>query len=151
MKYVDLGSVLINEKAFYRPITLISKPLLLPLFAHLRHSIGFPRVPYGEAVYTEKGMRIRDGSDPREPVCCYKYPFLGQLFFGSIFAIIEYPKFVHPNLNGDTFSMERLYLFPSLIMGLFSITDDYDAKNYPYSNMMFNHPDPNIEVRFRFR
>jgi hypothetical protein len=135
MKYVNLGSVLINEKAFYRPIILISIPSVLSIFVHLWHSIGFPRVHYGEAIYTGKGMRIPDGPDPREPVCCYKYPFLGQIFFGSIFAIIEYPEFVHP----------------SLIMGLFSVIDDYDAKNYPYSNMMFNHPDPNIEVRSRFR
>ena len=54
----------------------------------------------------------------------YDYPYFGWLFLGSIFRIINYPDSTNPT-PGNVNSIELIWLFPRVTMGLLAVVDTF--------------------------
>ena len=122
---MDLVFRFTTKNSSYKQSLLVIIPLALSAFTHLWNPIGFPGVHYDEAIYTERAVRLLEGLGPQDPVWRYDHPFFGQILFGSILAVIGYPDSVHPEPSGDNSSVERLYLIPRVIMGVFAVIDTF--------------------------
>jgi hypothetical protein len=83
---------------------------------------GFPEIFYDEGVYLRRAMHVLSGHGPQESVY-YDHPYFGQLFLAGIFYAIGYPDSLHT--TPDVQSIEKLYLVPRLIMGLFAVFDTF--------------------------
>jgi 4-amino-4-deoxy-L-arabinose transferase-like glycosyltransferase len=82
-------------------------------------------------------MHVLYGNGPRESAF-YDHPYWGQLFLAGIFWLVGYPNSLHP-LN-DVHSIEMLYLFPRVLMGIFAVIDTflvYKISEYKYRSVVF--------------
>ena len=78
-------------------------------------------------------MHVLNGTGPQESAF-YDHPYWGQLFLAGIFWLVGYPNSLHP-LN-DVHSIEMLYLFPRVLMGIFAVIDTflvYKISEYKYN------------------
>lgn len=109
----------VRVKQFY----LLLIPLLLSSFTHLWNPVGFPDLFYDEGVYMRRAMHVLEGLGPQEFNNYYDHPFFGQLFLAGIFKLTNYPDSVEPSVS--IHSIESLYLFPRVIMGILAIIDTF--------------------------
>ena len=63
------------------------------------------------AVRTMEGLGFFEGS-------FHEAPYFGWLFLAGIFSLIGYPNSLGPIVDGNTYSIEMIYLVPRIIMGL---------------------------------
>ena len=67
---------------------------------------------------------MSDGLGPKEDAARYDHPYFGWLFLGSIFSIINYPDSANPT-PGNVHSIEMVWLFPRVIMGILAVIDTF--------------------------
>jgi tetratricopeptide (TPR) repeat protein len=105
-------------------IFLLIIPCILTAFTHLWNPIGFPNGPNNdEGIYIRRAMHVLSGQGPQES-SLYDHPYFGQLFLGSILALIGYPNSLNPSV-GNVHSIEMLYLVPKIFMGILAVTDTF--------------------------
>jgi hypothetical protein len=119
-----------------KSIILLTIPLILSAFTHLWNPIGFPSVHVDETVYIGRAIRVLEGESPQESVnrddkpptceyCRYDHPYFGQLFLAGIFRVIGYPDSLNPTDNGNSNSIEKLYVIPRILTGLLAVADTF--------------------------
>jgi hypothetical protein len=96
----------------------------LVAFTHLWNPIGFPFIHPDEGYYVGRSIYVSDGLGPKEDAAGYDHPYFGWLFLGSIFKVINYPDSANPT-TGDVNSIELIWLFPRVTMGLLAIVDTF--------------------------
>ena len=114
------------------PIIMIVIPLSLSAFTHLWNPIGFPYIHGDESHYLRRTMHTLQGLGPQESKTefnrPYDHPYFGQLFMGGIFGAIGYPHFIDisdSSLEGLRWSIEQLYLYPRMLMGILAVVDTF--------------------------
>jgi hypothetical protein len=99
-------------------------PCILTAFTHLWNPIGFPNGPNNdEGIYIRRAMHVLSGQGPQES-SLYDHPYFGQLFLGSILALIGYPNSLNPSV-GNVHSIEMLYFVPKILMGILAVADTF--------------------------
>src|SRR5215208_6017561 len=121
---------ILKKNVFDRSVILLSIPLILSAFTHLWNPIGFPDIFYDEGIYMQRSMRMLEGLGPQEPSHRYDHPYFGQIFLAGALGIVGYPVSLSPfNAGGSDddvlHSIETLYLFPRVLMGLLAIADTF--------------------------
>jgi hypothetical protein len=96
----------------------------LVVFTHLWNPIGFPRIHPDEGYYIGRSIHVSDGLGPKEDAARYDHPYFGWLYLGSIFNIINYPDSANPT-PGDENSIEMVWLFPRVVMGILAVVDTF--------------------------
>jgi hypothetical protein len=91
-------------------------------------------VTHDEGVYMRRAMHVLNDLGPQDPasrydhgqgpVTSYDHPYFGQLFLAGVLGIIGYPNLIHPSI-GDAHSIEMLYFFPRILMGILAIVDTF--------------------------
>src|SRR5829696_7114876 len=99
-------------------------PLVLVVYTHLWNPVGFPTIHPDEGYYIGRSIHVSDGSGPKEDAARYDHPYFGWLFLGSIFNLIGYPDSGNPR-PGDSNSIEMVWLFPRVTMGILAIVDTF--------------------------
>src|SRR5215204_5124736 len=99
-------------------------PLVLVVYTHLWNPVGFPTIHPDEGYYIGRSIHVSDGSGPKEDPARYDHPYFGWLFLGSIFNLIGYPDSGNPR-PGDSNSIEMVWLFPRVTMGILAIVDTF--------------------------
>ena len=99
-------------------------PLVLVVYTHLWNAVGFPTIHPDEGYYIGRSIHVSDGLGPKEDTARYDHPYFGWLFLGSIFNLIGYPDSGNPT-PGDSNSIERIWLFPRLAMGILAVIDTF--------------------------
>lgn len=94
------------------------------VFTHLWNPIGFPRIHPDEGYYIGRSIHVSDGLGPKEDAARYDHPYFGWLYLGSIFNIINYPDSANPT-PGDENSIEMVWLFPRVVMGILAVVDTF--------------------------
>ena len=114
------------------PIIMIAIPLALSAFTHLWNPIGFPYIHGDESHYLRRTMHTMQGLGPQESKTeferPYDHPYFGQLFMGGVFSAIGYPYFIDissSSLEGLRASVEQLYLYPRMLMGILAVVDTF--------------------------
>ena len=110
----------------YEPksIVYLAIPLALVAFTHLWNPIGFPTIHPDEGYYIGRSIHVSEGLGPKEDAARYDHPYFGWLFLGSIFSIINYPDSTNPT-PGNVNSIELIWLFPRVTMGLLAVADTF--------------------------
>jgi hypothetical protein len=110
----------------YQPksIVYLAIPLALVAFTHLWNPIGFPTIHPDEGYYIGRSIHVSEGLGPKEDAARYDHPYFGWLFLGSIFSIINYPDSTNP-APGDVNSIELIWLFPRVTMGILAVVDTF--------------------------
>ena len=110
----------------YEPksIVYLAIPLALVAFTHLWNPIGFPTIHPDEGYYIGRSIHVSEGLGPKEEAARYDHPYFGWLFLGSIFSIINYPDSTNPT-PGNVNSIELIWLFPRVTMGLLAVADTF--------------------------
>ena len=110
----------------YEPksIVYLAIPLALVAFTHLWNPIGFPTIHPDEGYYIGRSIHVSEGLGPKEDTARYDHPYFGWLFLGSIFSIINYPDSTNPT-PGNVNSIELIWLFPRVTMGLLAVADTF--------------------------
>ncbi|HET6640757.1 MAG TPA: phospholipid carrier-dependent glycosyltransferase [Nitrososphaeraceae archaeon] len=103
---------------------LLVIPIALSAFVHTWNPVGFPGIHGDEGHYIRRGIHTSDGLGPQEPTSNYDHPYFGWLSLAAIFSIIGYPDSLYAEA-GDTNSIERIWSFPRLIVGLLAIVDTF--------------------------
>src|SRR5215217_199145 len=121
---------ILKKNVFDRSVILLSIPLILSAFTHLWNPIGFPDIFYDEGIYMQRSMRMLEGLGPQEPSHRYDHPYFGQIFLAGALGIVGYPDSLSPSNAGGSdddvlHSIETLYLFPRVLMGLLAIADTF--------------------------
>ncbi len=116
----------------YNKLILIFIPLFLSAFTHLWNASEFPSFHIDEGVYIRRALHTLDGLGPHDPdsrfdhpqssTSAYDHPYFGQIFLAAIFKIIDFPQNV---LSANSFSIEKLFDTPRLIMGSIAIVDTF--------------------------
>jgi Dolichyl-phosphate-mannose-protein mannosyltransferase len=99
-------------------------PLALVAFTHLWNPIGSTTIHPDEGYYIGRSIHVSEGLGPKEEAARYDHPYFGWLFLGSIFSIINYPDSTNP-IPGDVNSIEMVWLFPRVTMGILSVIDTF--------------------------
>ena len=99
-------------------------PLALVAFTHLWNPIGSTTIHPDEGYYIGRSIHVSEGLGPKEDAARYDHPYFGWLFLGSIFSIINYPDLTNPT-PGDVNSIELIWLFPRVTMGVLSVIDTF--------------------------
>lgn len=130
MEYIRHSSVL-----------FIIIPLALSAFTHLWNPVGFPSVYIDENTYIRRAVVVLQGDGPVDKASVYPpydHPFFGQIFLAAIFGIVGFPdNLTHEIALGDVHSIEMLYLFPRLLMGIFALVSTffvYKISEHYYNN-----------------
>ena len=110
----------------YEPksIVYLAIPLALVAFTHLWNPIGFPTIHPDEGYYIGRSIHVSEGLGPKEDAARYDHPYFGWLFLGSIFSIINYPDSTNPT-PGSVNSIELIWLFPRVTMGILAVIDTF--------------------------
>ena len=69
-----------------------------------------------------RAINILETHSPQEDPYFYDHPYFGQIFLAGIFWMTGYPSSLHPSVNSIQ-SIEKLYLFPRILMGVLAIID----------------------------
>jgi hypothetical protein len=99
-------------------------PLALVAFTHLWNPIGSTTIHPDEGYYIGRSIHVSEGLGPKEEAARYDHPYFGWLFLGSIFSTIDYPDSANPK-PGDVNSIEMVWLFPRVTMGILSVIDTF--------------------------
>ena len=67
-------------------------------------------------------MHVLQTGNPQEDGRFYDHPYFGQLLLAGIFWLIGYPSSIKPSVS-DSHSIEALYVFPRILIGLFAVVD----------------------------
>lgn len=112
------------------------------MFTHIWNPIGFPALHADEGTYMRRAMHIMEGHGPQEfpgvkeqnitiydhsyqgRVFLYDHPYFGQLFLAAFLDVIGYP-FALNNASINKDSIEFLYLFPRVLMGMLAVVDTF--------------------------
>lgn len=105
-----------------RSILLIMTPLVLSASIHFWNPIGFPSLYFDEGIYMRRAINMLETHSPQEDPYFYDHPYFGQIFLACIFWMTGYPSSLHPSVNSIQ-SIEKLYLFPRILMGVLAIID----------------------------
>jgi hypothetical protein len=124
---------LLSRQAYSVSMSLVLIPLALSAYTHLWNPAGFPNLFYDEGVYMRRAMHVMEGLGPQEAYY-YDHPFFGQIFLGSMLAIIGYPESLNP--SPDLASIESLYEVPRALMGILAVIDTFLI--YKISERMYN-------------
>jgi hypothetical protein len=124
---------LLSRQAYSVSMSLVLIPLALSGYTHLWNPAGFPNLFYDEGVYMRRAMHVMEGLGPQEAYY-YDHPFFGQIFLGSMLAIIGYPESLNP--SPDLASIESLYEVPRALMGILAVIDTFLI--YKISERMYN-------------
>lgn len=130
MRYPN--QIIRGKSRTFVPIFLIIIALALSAFIHLWNPIGFPYFHGDEGHYIRRAMHLLEGLGPQEAKSEYEnpydHPYFGQLFLAGVFSIVGYPNLV-PISDGSVEelknSVEQLYLFPRILMGLLAVLDTF--------------------------
>jgi parallel beta-helix repeat protein len=104
-------------------------PLALAVITHLWNPIGFPDIFYDEGTYMRRAMHLlsslgsQEVIENRDPY--YDHPYFGQIFLAAALGLIGYPHSLNLSANGDTHSIEMLYIVPRVLMGLLAVIDTF--------------------------
>ncbi|MDP9287440.1 MAG: glycosyltransferase family 39 protein [Thermoproteota archaeon] len=71
-----------------------------------------------------RAINMLETHSPQEDPYFYDHPYFGQIFLASIFWMTGYPSSLHPSVNSIQ-SIEKLYLFPRILMGVLAIIDTF--------------------------
>ena len=103
---------------------MILIPLALTAFTHLWNPIGFPTFFIDESgYYLPRAMHFLETGDPKEDSTRYDHPYFGWIFLGGVLAAFGYPDSLNP--SSDIHSIQTLYLYPRLLMGMLAIVDTF--------------------------
>ena len=69
-----------------------------------------------------RAMQVLETGSPQEDPRFYDHPYFGQLLLAGIFSLIGYPSSIKPSIS-DLHSIEALYIFPRILMGLLAVVD----------------------------
>jgi aldose sugar dehydrogenase len=105
-------------------ISLIVIPLALSSFTHLWNPIGFPTFFIDESgYYLPRVMHFLETGNPKDDFPRYDHPYFGWVFIAGVLAIFGYPDSLNP--SSDTHSIEMLYLYPRVLMGMLAVLDTF--------------------------
>lgn len=104
-------------------VIIILAPLALSSVTHLWNATGFPDFSHDDGIYIQRAMVVLEGEGPQEKQF-YDHPYFGQLFFASVFRMIDYPDSINVQ-PGDIDSVKALYLVPRLLMGILAVADTF--------------------------
>lgn len=103
---------------------LIVIPLFLSAYTHLWNPIQFPNTHADEGTYLLRALTfLKDKTLLPQGAPFYDHPFFGQIFLASVMALFGYPDSLSPSPDGDVSSIQRLFLFPRILMGLLAVVD----------------------------
>jgi hypothetical protein len=109
-----------------RSLLLLAIPLVLSAFTYLWNPLGFPSLHIDEGHYMRKALSVLEGTGI-DPLARYAAPYFGQIFLAGALGIVGYPDSLNlANTGGDVVhSVETLYLFPRVLMGLLAVADTF--------------------------
>ena len=124
---------ILSKNIFDRSNFLLAIPLVLSAFTHLWNPIGFPDIFYDEGIYMQRSMRVLEGLGPQESSHRYDHPYFGQIFVAGALGIVGYPDSLNLSNassggggeNDVLHSVETLYIFPRVLMGLLAVADTF--------------------------
>jgi hypothetical protein len=100
----------------------------LSAFTHIWNAVGFPDQAPDDGTYIRRALRVTEGLGPQQDTF-YDHPFFGQIFLGTIFALIGYPDNAVPTMPASVQdlegSIETLYAIPRLLMGILAVVDTF--------------------------
>ena len=103
---------------------MILIPIALSAFTHLWNPIGFPTFFIDESGhYLPRAMHFLETGNPKEESTRYDHPYFGWIFLAGVMAAFGYPDSLNP--SSDTQSIQMLYLFPRILMGMLAIVDTF--------------------------
>ncbi len=122
--------MILENRGSLRTGILLLIPLILSTYTHLWNPIGFPSIYVDENIYLNRTVRVLQGESPQEPVTStgfYDHPYFGQLFLAGILKMIDYPYLFNSSFNPiiNINSIENLYLFPRVLMGVLAVIDTF--------------------------
>jgi hypothetical protein len=118
------NSMLRVKKVSTNYVVLLVIPIVLAAFTHFWNSVDFPGIHNDEGHYVRRGIHVSQGLGPQEESSRYDHPYFGWLFLGNIFAITGYPDSLSPK-PGEVSSIEAIWSFPRIIMGLLAVADTF--------------------------
>src|SRR5215212_6029585 len=109
-----------------RSLLILAIPLVLSAFTYLWNPLGFPSLHIDEGHYMRKALSVLEGTGI-DPLARYAAPYFGQIFLAGALGIVGYPDSLNlANTGGDVVhSVETLYLFPRVLMGLLAVADTF--------------------------
>src|SRR5215208_1605791 len=103
---------------------LLLVPLVLAAFTHIWNPSQFPNIHADEGTYMLRALTfLKDKTLLPQGAPFYDHPFFGQVFLASVMALFGYPDSLNPSADGDVSSIQRLFLFPRILMGLLAVVD----------------------------
>ena len=107
----------------YSPL-LVVIPLCLSAYTFLWNPIEFPNIHADEGTYMLRALTfLKDKTLLPQGAPFYDHPFFGQVFLASVMALFGYPDSLNPSADGDVSSIQSLFLFPRILMGLLAVVD----------------------------
>ena len=109
---------------------LILIPLSLSAFVHLWNPTGTPEIDGDEGHYIRRAVNIMLGEGAEEtkilgPSPGYANPFFGQVFFGSVLTLINYPQSLSLDVKINANSVAALFLAPRVTLGVLAVIDTF--------------------------
>jgi Dolichyl-phosphate-mannose-protein mannosyltransferase len=120
----QLSNYVASPKYELRSIAFLVVPLVLVAFTHLWNPIEFNTIHPDEGYYIGRSIHVSEGLGPKEDAARYDHPYFGWLFLAGIFNIINYPNSANPT-PGDVNSIETIWLFPRVTMGILAVIDTF--------------------------
>jgi 4-amino-4-deoxy-L-arabinose transferase-like glycosyltransferase len=68
-------------------------------------------------------MHFLETGNPKDDFTRYDHPYFGWIFLGGVLAAFGYPDSLNP--SSDIHSIQTLYLYPRLLMGMLAIVDTF--------------------------
>jgi aldose sugar dehydrogenase len=103
---------------------LIVIPLVLTAFTHLWNPIGFPTFFIDESgYYLPRAINFLETGNPKDDLSTYDHPYFGWIFLAGALGIFGYPDSLNP--SSDAHSIEMLYFYPRILMGILAIVDTF--------------------------
>jgi glucose/arabinose dehydrogenase/intracellular septation protein A len=111
-----------NRRAINRILVFI--PLALAAFTHLWNPIGYPTFFSEESGQNLlRAMHFLETGNPKDDSTRYDQPYFGWMFLAGALASFGYPDSLNP--SSDIHSIQTLYFFPRILMGLLAIADTF--------------------------
>jgi glucose/arabinose dehydrogenase len=103
---------------------MILIPLVLSAFTHLWNPIGFPTFFIDESgYYMPRAMHFLETGNPKDDSSRYDHPYFGWIFLAGVLGAFGYPDSLNP--SSDIQSIQMLYFFPRILMGILAIVDTF--------------------------
>ena len=97
-------------------------------FTHLWNAVGFPDQAPDDGTYIRRALRVIEGLGPQQDTF-YDHPYFGQIFLGTVFAVIGYPdvavSFMPASMQDLQRSVEMLYSIPRILMAILAVVDTF--------------------------